>query len=196
MHITQDIDERFRKDAVRLYDEAFAQKFSIAVPDQADRFRLFEKSFDLSFALGAIEDDQLVALAGYKTIEGALTSGVTFDVLRESLGIVKALRAAAIFTLYDRPLASGVFLMDGLCVDSSQRGKGVGTLLLDHIKALAHQRGYQSVRLDVIETNPKAKKLYQKQGFVVTTTQTYGFLKPILGFGGHDTMIYVGETSN
>jgi len=42
---------------------------------------------------------------------------------------------------------------------------GVGSALLDAVAREAQARGLKEVRLDVIDSNPRAKALYTRKGF-------------------------------
>lgn len=80
--------------------------------------------------------------------------------------------------LLERDLAEDTLLMDGICVDSSARGLGIGTALLEAIKAEAKTRNLAQVRLDVIDINPRARALYEREGFVAGPVQRLGPLPP------------------
>lgn len=50
------------------------------------------------------------------------------------------------------------------------RGRGVGTALIDTLCREAARRGYQAIRLEVIDANPRARALYEREGFIATRT--------------------------
>jgi ribosomal protein S18 acetylase RimI-like enzyme len=50
-------------------------------------------------------------------------------------------------------------------VASELRGKGIGHHMMDHVIADARQGGFLRMRLEVIETNDRARTLYQHLGF-------------------------------
>ena len=52
----------------------------------------------------------------------------------------------------------------------------------------AVEYGFNRVRLDVIDINPRAKKLYERKGFKVVRTEKFPYLRRLLGFGGSTTM--------
>jgi ribosomal protein S18 acetylase RimI-like enzyme len=66
---------------------------------------------------------------------------------------------------------------------------GVGTKLLDAIVEVAQARGYRQVRLDVVDTNPRARQLYERRGFVAVETKSYPWLRHLLGFSASTTML-------
>ena len=67
--------------AVDLYDNAFGQKFSVAIRSRVSRIELLSNSLQLQHAFGAICDGQLVGLAGYQGAAGSLTGGVNYRML-------------------------------------------------------------------------------------------------------------------
>lgn len=80
--------------------------------------------------------------------------------------------------------------MDGITVLSGYRGRGIGGVLLDKVKEYALQNGFRSIRLDVIDTNPRAKVLYERNGFKAVKREEFPYLKKVLGFGGSETMTF------
>ncbi len=79
--------------------------------------------------------------------------------------------------------------MDDIAVDSGFRGQGVGSLLLDHIVNYAKSNGFSSVRLDVIDRNPRARKLCESKGFVAVKVARFLYLKWLVGFSGVTTRL-------
>ncbi|USD64062.1 GNAT family N-acetyltransferase [Vibrio sp. SCSIO 43136] len=173
----------------QLYEEAFGRKFLLAIPSRAQRIEILAKSFQPDFSFVAIKDGRIVGLAGFNVTSGSLTGGIDAQGLINHLGLWSGLRACAIFGLYERAASKNQLVMDGIAVESDSRGAGIGSLLLDAIIAYATQEGYQSVRLDVIDSNPRAKRLYETKGFVATKVEHFPYLKWLLGFSGSTTML-------
>lgn len=182
------VPERFHDSAVALYDDAFASKLGAAVRNAEHRRSLFRAGFALEYGIAAIVDDQLAGIAGFQTAEGSLTGGISYRDLIRRLGFFKGNRAALIFSLYERHPEPGELVMDGIAVDPEARGKGVGSTLLNEIRRYAKQYNYERIRLDVVDTNPRAKKLYERIGFRVTRTEQFPLLGRLLGFSGVSTM--------
>ena len=78
--------------------------------------------------------------------------------------------------------------MDGIAVDAAAWGRGIGTRLLDAICDHARDLDKTSVRLDVIDTNPRARTLYERRGFVTVRTEGVGPLRAIFSFRAVTTM--------
>lgn len=182
------IAPEFVLDAVQLYDQAFAKKVSLAIESDKARKRVLRRSFMLDHAVVAILNNKLVGIAGWHTATGSLTSGIGYWGLVSELGFLKATRAALIFAFYERTPAKDELLMEGIAVDADARGKGIGSMLLDKVKEYAKANHFTSIRLDVIDTNPRAKKLYERKGFKVVKVERFSYLKPILGFSSSSMM--------
>lgn len=182
------IPEKYRLEAVDLYFEAFGAKLSLAVRNKEALKSLLYKGFALNYAIGAVSNRGLLGIAGFHTARGSLTGRISYRDLLSQLGMFKGNRAAAVFSLYERKPKPGELVMDGIAVRSDMRGLGVGSALLDEIHKYAKLKQYNRVRLDVIDVNSKAKRLYERVGFEVVKTESFPFLKRILGFGGVTTM--------
>lgn len=184
------LSEAYLNDAAELYESAFGQKLSRAIPNQADRVSLISDGFESEFAIVAIHDNRLVGLAGYHTPAGSLTSGISGGSIVERLGPLRGAWACLILTMYERTPAPGELLMDGIAVHPDYRGRGIGTELLRRIVSFASDNSYSTVRLDVVDTNAAARGLYARFGFEVTGEESHPLLAGILGFGGSATMEY------
>jgi ribosomal protein S18 acetylase RimI-like enzyme len=187
------LPERFLSSAADLYNDAFGPKFSVAIPDEQKRIAVLRASFIKEYAFVALTRDALVGVAGIHTPAGAFTGGLlsgrgAYRYLISQLGVFGATRAAGIFALYERKPAHGELLMDGIAVRTDFRGQGIGSRLLDKLIDHARQNKYERVRLDVIDTNPRARKLYERYGFKAVKTEKYPNLHWLLGFSGTTTM--------
>ncbi|MDJ0826163.1 MAG: GNAT family N-acetyltransferase [Rhodobacter sp.] len=179
-----------RADAARLFWHAFQGKLGLLMRPEAKALAFFTATLDPAFAISATAlDGTLLGLAGFKTADGAFAGG-NFRDLARVYGTPGALWRAPLLALLERTLAPDTLLMDGIFVAETARGQGIGTALLDAIKAKAQARGLAHVRLDVIDTNPRARALYERQGFVAGHTEHLGPLRHLFGFRTVTTMIW------
>jgi ribosomal protein S18 acetylase RimI-like enzyme len=189
MKITVGIPQANRAEAAALYWEAFGEKLG---------FTLGPKYRALTFITSVLRGDhgicahdehgRLIGVAGFKTAHGALVGGEFTD-LRRVYGWVGASIRCLLLAALERDTENERFLMDGIFVAAEARGRGVGTALLDAVCAEAKQRGYRQVRLDVIDTNPRARALYLHEGFEEVATHKLGFLRHAFGFSAATTMV-------
>lgn len=184
------IPETFRSDAVNLFEEAFGEKISVAIPDRSRRLKVLSDGLCLDYSVAALLDGRLVGFAGFQLPNGTFTSGITLKSLFRHLGVRGSFRAALILSLFHRKLKASELLMDGIVVSQDYRGLGIGTQILETMKAYASTNAYSTIRLDVIDTNLNAKRLYERSGFISIKTESFEFLRGMLGFGASTTMIY------
>jgi ribosomal protein S18 acetylase RimI-like enzyme len=71
-----------------------------------------------------------------------------------------------------------------IAVSPSARGKGIGRNMMTHLYQVAKNENAKEIALDVIDSNPKAKKLYEKEGFCVTKYIKTKFFTRGMGFDG------------
>ena len=65
-----------------------------------------------------------------------------------------------------------VIVLHVLAVNPGQRGKRLARRLVENVIELERKAGRKALRLDVIENNTTAEKLYQKLGFQYVQTKT------------------------
>ncbi len=186
--ISQGFEEAHRVKAAQLYLEAFGSKISSILGTGARVEALFADILDPEFALCATKDGELLGIAGFKTAKGGLTKGSLADMTKHYGHLGGLLRGLALSAL-EREVAPDRLLMDGICVDASARGMGVGSALLDAMVDHTRTLGLAELRLDVIDSNPRARALYERKGFVAGEVKQLGMLKYVFGFSNATTMI-------
>jgi ribosomal protein S18 acetylase RimI-like enzyme len=178
-----------RSAAARLYWQAFGGKLGrVMGPDELAHVFL-ERVMRSDHVIVALNDaDTLLGLAGFKTRDGSFAGG-SLDDLRSVYGRFGALWRGTLLQLLSRDVDNARFLMDGICVSREARGLGIGSLLVEAICDEARARGYADVRLDVVDTNFRARALYERLGFKVAKTETLGPLRHVFGFSSATMMV-------
>lgn len=179
-----------RPQAAKLFWQAFRDKLGPVMGPEAKALAFLRAVADPGHAIRAEgPDGTLLGLAGFKTAEGAFIGGGMGD-LATAYGWPGALWRAPLLALLERDTTPGTLLMDGIFVAPETRGQGIGTMLLSAIKAEAARRGLASVRLDVIDNNPRARALYERQGFLPGAVHDLGPLRHLFRFQTATTMIW------
>lgn len=176
--------------AAEIYDEAFGAKLGIAIRRKEHRVALLRNGFQLSHAITALEGEYLVGLAGFCTQQTSLTGGITYRSILKEVGFFKGQKAAIVLGLFERKALENELMLDGIAVSEEYRGQGVGSALFDALIDYAKNEGFERIRLDVIDTNPDAHRLYERLGFKAMRTNSFEVLRPLLGFGAATTMVY------
>jgi ribosomal protein S18 acetylase RimI-like enzyme len=191
--IEQGLPDGLRDQAVEIFEDAFGSKMRTAVRDREQRMAFMRRAYVARNCLVARRGDSLLGMAGLSTKgpphAGGLMGG-SWDVrpYRDLLGWVGAMWAVWGSRMADhRPKADEVYV-DGIAVSSAARGLGIGTRLLEATTAIARDEGKAFVRLDVIDTNPRAQALYERLGYKVTKVQSFRYKERWVGFGGMISM--------
>ncbi len=169
------LPEYLRPQAAVLYWQAFGGKLGRVLGPDERALAFLERVMRADHCLTAFDSSgNLVGLAGFKSEQGSFAGGRW---------------RAQLLRLLGNEADNSRFLLDGLCVSDAVRGQGVGTLLLEAIVAEGRARGYSAVRLDVVDTNARARALYERRGFVVDRTEPIGPLRLIFGFRAAHSMV-------
>lgn len=189
MKIVAGFADTHRAHVSALYWQAFGPKLGIVLGPHDKGLSFIDRVLDPTHGISAVDPDgKLLGVAGFKTVNSALVGG-TFADMRAVFGFWGATWRAVLISVLERDTENKRFLMDGIFVAPEARGKGVGTALLNAIYAEAKSRGYAEVRLDVIDTNPRARALYEREGFVALKTEHLGPLRHFFGFKSATTMV-------
>lgn len=159
IHVSPGFAPHEADEVAQLFWQAFGPKLIRILTSDARAIRFIASVLNPDFALVARDSaGRILGLAGFKTHAGGLVGGGLRDLAR-IYGWPGALWRAPLLALLERDIEPGTLLMDGIFVAETARGRGVGTHLLQAIKTHAAQLGLSTVRLDVIDSNPRAKAL-------------------------------------
>lgn len=182
-------DEGDRAEVALLYWQAFGPKLGRVLKPEIRALAFVRRVMRADHALVAYDDSgRVLGVAGFKSPHGAFVGGRTSD-LEAIYGWFGGKWRAVLLNRLSRDIENERFLMDGLFVRTDQRGLGVGTALVRAVVAEAAQRGYGAVRLDVVDTNPRAKALYEREGFRAVKVIRLGPLRHLFGFATSTVMV-------
>lgn len=136
-----------------------------------------------------VEDNRILGVVGFATFEGAFMAGGEAQ-LRRHYGRFGASWRGALLNALLSPSEGQDFQMDGIFVAPEARGQGVGRALLQAFLAEGRARGYTRARLEVIESNSRAKALYLREGWQLEGQDDIGWLRHIYGFRRTDIMVH------
>jgi len=174
--------------AAEICYEAFERKFSPFLRSSEHGIPILEASFNPDQAMVALYGEALVGVVGMQVGRRTFLDFKAAPFIRE-FGRVRGLFKFLLFLMLDHPVREGVLFVDNLAVAASMRGKGVGTRLLEAVFAFAREGGFHAVALDVVDTNPGARRLYERMGFMAVMTQHYPYLRGLLGFSAVVRMV-------
>ncbi|WP_116132468.1 GNAT family N-acetyltransferase [Tropicimonas sp. IMCC34043] len=188
MFIQRGFPEHQRDEVVQLFWRVFSGKLGRVMAPEAKALHFLHDALRSEHAISAQgESGELLGIAGFKTDRGGLVVG-TYPQLARSYGWFGALWRGPLLDLTDRPLKPGQLLLDGLFVHERARGLGVGTALIEAIVAEAAARGMHEVRLEVIDSNFRARALYERRGFTAVGEMRMGVFSHLFSFRHATTM--------
>lgn len=177
-----------RDRAAELYAEAFGAKLRIALGDGPRVRRLLAATVREDRVICAVHARRVVGVLGFHA-GGAGAFQVRHRDVAAACSPWSAWWRLLLLAPLERRERPGELLLDGICVDSSVRGLGIGTALLDAATELAREHGAASVRLSVIDSNPRARALYERLGFEAVRTESIGALRGLYGFEAATEMV-------
>jgi ribosomal protein S18 acetylase RimI-like enzyme len=189
VRVLRGLPPALRPAAAALYWEAFGGKLGAVLGPQAKALQFLEQALQPDHAYVAVDTEgALLGLIGFKSPQGSFAGG-SFEQMCSVYGHFGAIWRAGLLTLLQQDIENQRFLIDGVCVARAQRGNGIGTALLEALFQEATARRYQSIRLEVIEGNWRARALYERLGFLPVHTEKMGLIRHIFGFAACTTMV-------
>ncbi|MCH1624469.1 GNAT family N-acetyltransferase [Ferdinandcohnia quinoae] len=170
--VTQEL--RFRA-AVKKDASKAAELIHIAIDDIAEQLTGYNRTKDIRDTLAdfireennRLSYENIIVAEILDEVIGIVIVYLGEDAPRLDEPILKRLRKKIgnEEAFLDKEADEGDFYIDTVCVDERFRGYGIGTMLLKEGEAIALQRGYPRVSLNVAQDNPIAKKLYKHIGY-------------------------------
>jgi ribosomal protein S18 acetylase RimI-like enzyme len=183
------LPDSLRTQAAALYWEAFGGKLGRVMGPEPKAIAFLCNALSRDHVIIALSDQgKLLGMVGFKTFEGSFANGSDAD-LHKAYGRFGAFWRAALLGLLQQSVENERFLLDGICVTADARGQGIGSLLLEAICTEAKARGYTGIRLDVVTSNLRAQRLYERLGFTVLQTESMGLLRFVFGFKTSTAMV-------
>jgi ribosomal protein S18 acetylase RimI-like enzyme len=182
------LPERLADNAAALYLSALADKLVPVYGTGPRARRALANGLNRRLCITAVDNDRLVGILGIQ-IPSAGFMDVTLNTLRPHYGILGSLwRLALLAFLHYSPPAGEVYV-DGIAVDPDFRGQGIGTAMMAALESRAVGQGVSMIRLEVVDSNPNARKLYLRLGFERFREQTVWPVGSLFGFRSSMVMI-------
>lgn len=189
MQVRQGLPSSLRHEAALLYWQAFGGKLGRVFGPEEKAIAFLTRVMRTDHCFCVLDDDDaLVGIAGFKSDKGSFASGGMAD-LRAIYGPVGAGWRSIVLNLLQREVDNDRFLIDGICVSQEMRGRGIGSALLNALIVEARWRGFPAIRLDVVDSNLRARALYERMGFAPWRKDTTGPLKYVFGFDHSTAMV-------
>ena len=180
LRINHSLDEKHVRTAIDIFHEAFAEKFRIGFSNGDQLYRLFHDSLDRDNCIVALQGDELLGILTYQTVQGEFFHP-RFGALIGRFWPWRALRIALNLLLLDESAKPDEFIVSSISVSAQARGLGVGTRLMNAAEELARESDKNFMSLAVIGKNEAARRLYERLGYRVTSSQQGRLIRWLTG---------------
>jgi len=188
VQIVKGLPDVLRRDAAKLYWAAFGGKLGKVMGPTPLALEFLVLAMRSDHTIVAVDArGGLLGVAGFKTDAGTFAGGTLTD-LRKIYGRWGAAWRAALLNLLVHDTENAGFVLEGICVVQAERSKGVGTRLLEALLEEGKARHQICASLEVADSNPRARALYQRHGFEPVGTQKLGLLRFVFGYASSTKM--------
>ncbi len=175
-------------DAAQLYLDALAEKL-VPVLGRGDRaIQALANGWNRRMCLTAHDGTRLIGVLGMQTSAAGFVE-IRWGPMRRGYGCIGSLWRMALLACLRHRTVDGEVYIDGIAVAPDWRGRGIGSRLIAALEAWAADRQLALLCLEVIDTNPRARKLYQRLGFEIAGHQTVWPLGSLFGFHRSTVMV-------
>jgi ribosomal protein S18 acetylase RimI-like enzyme len=170
-----------------LFFEGFAKETRLVFGSPGSMARVMHKSMNPATCIAAREAGRLAGMA-VLDLEDRHLFHPRLKQFTAEYGRLDGLRRFVLMLMLGTGSHKDLFYLDTLTVGEGRRGEGIGSRLLAEVEREAARQGHGSVVLDVVDENPRARKLYESLGFREVKHRRLPLYKPIFGFSGYSRM--------
>jgi ribosomal protein S18 acetylase RimI-like enzyme len=190
---SDELKPQFKTEIAGLIKSAFKEKFSPVFSrlKEEEWIPMLEELLSFERGLYYKDDEEILGVAIL------LTAGGQYMNIPPQIGRkIGWVRSHILKYLFENKIEDPEILhLEMLAVSPNARGKGIGTKLLNSLPAIAREEGRHKLTLEVVDTNPRALKLYESMGYSCKKTKRTGFLTAMAGFKAYSLMEKLVEDS-
>ena len=179
--ILSELNEEQINKAVNIFVEGFYNIFSSISKDKEKLHKLFKHSLDRTMTYAYLQDGEAVGflgLADHQKRPLKLNKEVFLEIIPGFAGKMTYKTMSMVMEKLNVVNPQDIYI-DYLATCPKHRSKGIGSQL---IKFVSETLGYKHIELEVFSKNPRAKSLYEREGFKVIKIKK-DFLLRLQGFG-------------
>lgn len=180
------------QEAAELFYDSFQKKFYPIMNTREQGVSFLQKHLNPKSTMVAARGKELLGIAGLQYEGRHFFSPSASDLARE-FGWRRSIMKILKMRMFNSPDLKGELYLKAIMVHSEMQGRGVGSHLLTGILDFAWVHDFNTIRLDVVDTNPDARRFYEQHGFIATKVRRcplpFQFLCRDMGFSSAVTMI-------
>lgn len=183
---SDELQSKDKTEIAALIKSAFKEKFSPVFSrlKEEEWIPMLEELLSFERGLYYKEDEEILGVAILLTSGGQYMTAP--PQLSRKIGWIR--RHILKYLFENKIEDSEILHLEMLAVSPNARGKGIGTKLLNSLPAVAGELGCKKLTLEVVDTNPRAQKLYESMGYRCIKTKRTGILTAMAGFKAYSLM--------
>lgn len=166
---------------------AFDKKLLYVIENEEKLKALLKQYINFENAFYCYHDNQIAGVLGFETKDKKFDN-IKLRNLISDIGILKTIKTIFVYAPFSLKLNDNEIKIVAIAVDKNKRGLGIGTKILNDFYDYSKKENYKKVFLEVIDTNPKAKKLYEEHNFKDSKFIKANFINKNAGFSGVHVM--------
>jgi ribosomal protein S18 acetylase RimI-like enzyme len=165
------LPDEFRATAIQLYFDALKEKLEPILGSDGREQETLASGIAKDRCLVAVYNQELVGIMGIQTSNGGFVNPSLTEMVK-IYGILGGIIRMGGLAILHHSTGPYELYVDGVAVAQEMRGHGIGSCLFDLLEQRALKKGIRTISLEVIDTNPRAKALYEHLGFKAIQTKT------------------------
>lgn len=158
------LPDKYKVSALWLYLNALNDIFKPVLGDDDRAQEALIRDLDTQHCLIATCNQKPVGILGVGNRKGSFLNPTLKTMVGVYGAIQGTLRLCGLALLH-HPTKPGEFYVEGVAVSEEMRGQGIGSRLFSQLEKMVLKKGAGTISLEVVDTNPKAKALYERLGF-------------------------------
>jgi len=187
--ISVKINEEQLNQAMNIFYSAFKQKIRPLIKSREKAVAIYKNSLNKDRVFYALIENDVVGIAGLH-YENKNFIEIKYSYLRKYFNPFTSYFIYFMWKIFSPKVKEDAVRIDSIAVKEQFRGAGIGTDLINKVLEFAKNKAFKEVVLEVVNTNPKAKKLYERMGFKEKKHVRYYFLTRPAGFSSEYIMSY------
>lgn len=179
--IRDHLPEEHLSEGAALYYTGLQAKLAPVFGPPETALGVIPQALHRSRCLTAFAGGRLVGIVGLHDAEGSFLEPGYRTMVRH-YGVAMGVARLTLLMLLDHKLPPGNLYLDGIAVAEPHRGRGIGTALVAAFEERARDNGFQTVSLEVIDANPRARSLYERLGYREVAIHSMGPFSRLFGF--------------
>jgi ribosomal protein S18 acetylase RimI-like enzyme len=186
VHISVGLPPASSAKIAALYFDIFSRKLGLVL-GRRQAVAMIADHISADRVIVARDDELVVGIAGLKYDGIGFFAPDRRGFLKRYGPLIGRVRAGLWASVQSNPRPHQL-LLDGLGVQTDLRSRGIGTALLEAVDRRARELDKTEVILEVVDTNPRAKALYERFGYRIVLT-THRWMFRFAGFSAAHLML-------